>query len=259
VAADRRRRTAWSLADVHWTFVLADRATIPVPSVSDVGYLLFPPLVFAGLVTLVRARVRSAPSTLWVDGLTAALATGAVCAAVVVGRLLDATGGETAAVATNLAYSVGDLILLGMVVTATALRAWRLDRTWLLLGLGVVCFAVADSVYLVTTADGSYVFPGPADQGWTLCLVLFAAAAWSRGRPAGAARGRPGVRAAAVPTFWATAGLTVLVVAAFGDVNPLAVVLAACSLVAVVVRLVLTLHENAQMLRRAAGRRARTR
>jgi hypothetical protein len=62
--------TAWSLADVHWTLVLADRATIPVPSVSDVGYLLFPPLVFAGLVTLVRARVRSAPSTLWVDGLS---------------------------------------------------------------------------------------------------------------------------------------------------------------------------------------------
>ena len=146
---------AWALADVYWTLVLAEQDTIPVPSVSDVGYLLFYPLVFAGLVTLVRSRVRSAPSTLWVDGLTAALAAGSVSAAVVVGPLLDATGGEPAAVATNLAYSVGDLILLGMVVTATGLRRWRLDATWSALGAGVLCFCVADAFYLVTTADGS--------------------------------------------------------------------------------------------------------
>jgi len=246
--------TAWALADVYWSLVLAEQDTIPVPSVSDIGYLLFYPLVFAGLATLVRGRVRSAPSTLWLDGLTAALAAGAVSAAVVVEPLLDVTGGETAAVATNLAYSVGDLILLGMVVTAVALGRWRMDRTWLALGTGVLCFWVADSFYLVTTANSSYVFPGPADQGWTICLILFAVAAWS-GQQTAPVRDAPhlaSVRGAVLPSAFAAAGLAVLTIAAFADLNPLAVVLAAASLVAVVLRLVLTLHENSRMLHRTA-------
>jgi GGDEF domain-containing protein len=208
-------------------------------------------LVFAGLVTLIRARVSSAPSTLWIDGLTAALAAASVSAAVVVQPLLEATGGETAAVATNLAYSVGDLILLGTIITAVALDDWRPQRTWVVLGAGIVLFWVADSVYLVATANGSYVYPGPADQGWTLCLILFAVAARvPAGRPA-ATRGLPGVRSAVLPTAFAAAGLAVLVLAAQG-LNPLAVALAACSLIAVFARLTLTLHENTQLLRRTS-------
>ena len=68
----------WACGDVYWTLVLADNAVIPVPSVSDAGYLAFYPLVFAGLCLLLRARVDGAPRTLWVDGLTAALAAGMV-------------------------------------------------------------------------------------------------------------------------------------------------------------------------------------
>ena len=40
----------WACGDVYWTLVLADNAVIPVPSVSDAGYLAFYPLVFAGPV-----------------------------------------------------------------------------------------------------------------------------------------------------------------------------------------------------------------
>ena len=50
----------WALGDVYWGVVLADREVIPVPSLADAGYLLFPPLVFAGLCGLVRSRRRGA-------------------------------------------------------------------------------------------------------------------------------------------------------------------------------------------------------
>ena len=78
-----------------------------------------------------------------------------------------------------------------MVVAAFALRGWRADRTWALLGLGIVLFWIADSYYLVTVANETYAYPSLWDGGWTSCLVLFSAAAW---QPGDARRGHRGQR-----------------------------------------------------------------
>src|SRR5206468_1529139 len=63
----------WTLGDFYWSAVLADKDSIPVPSLADVGYLLFVPLTFAGIVLLMRARIASVPRTLAADGVSAAL------------------------------------------------------------------------------------------------------------------------------------------------------------------------------------------
>jgi two-component system, cell cycle response regulator len=238
----------WACGDVYWTLVLADNAVIPVPSVSDAGYLAFYPLVFAGLCLLLRARVEGAPKTLWVDGLTAALAAGAMSAAVVLQAVLHTVGGNALGVATNLAHPIGDLILLAVVVVAFALRGWRADRTWALLGLGIVLFWIADSYYLVTVANETYTYPSMFDGGWTSCLVLFSAAAWQPARRTVAAQDSGATRFTAFPIAFASLGLGILVLAALGSLNSLAVVLAAASLLAVFARLVLSLRENAGML-----------
>src|SRR4051794_40100672 len=217
----------WACGDVYWTLVLADNAVIPVPSVSDAGYLAFYPLVFAGLCLLLRSRVEGAPKTLWVDGLTAALAAAAMSAAVVLQTVLDTVGGSPLGVATNLAYPIGDLILLSVVVASFALRGWRADRTWALLGLGIVLFWIADSYYLVTVANGTYVYPSVFDGGWTSCLVLISAAAWQPARHTVAAEDRGATRFTAFPIAFATLGLGILVVSALASLNPVAVVLAA--------------------------------
>jgi two-component system cell cycle response regulator len=238
----------WACGDVYWTLVLADHAVIPVPSISDAGYLAFYPLVFAGLCLLLRSRVEGAPKTLWVDGLTAALAAAAMSAAVVLQAVLHTVGGNALGVATNLAYPVGDLILLAVVVAAFALRGWRADRTWALLGLGIVLFWIADSYYLVTVANETYVYPSLWDGGWTSCLVLFSAAAWQPARRTVAIEDSGSMRFTAFPIAFASLGLGILVLAALGSLNSLAVVLAAASLLAVFARLVLSLRENAGML-----------
>ncbi len=80
--------TSWILGEVYFTLVLWDAADPPVPSPADTGYLLLPPLVFAGVVLLLRSRLHGLSPTLWVDGITAALAVGAVGAAVVVEAVL---------------------------------------------------------------------------------------------------------------------------------------------------------------------------
>ncbi|HKE81121.1 MAG TPA: diguanylate cyclase [Solirubrobacteraceae bacterium] len=238
----------WASADVYWTLVLADHAVIPVPSLADAGYLALYPLVFAGLCLLVRERVEGAPRTLWVDGLTAALAAAATSAAVVLQTVLDTVGGDPLGVATNLAYPIGDLILLAVVVAAFALRGWRADRTWALLGAGIALFWIADSYYLVTVANETYTYPSIFDQGWTACLVLFAAAAWQPARRTVVVDDSSARRFTAFPIAFATLGLGILVIASLGALNAVAVVLAAASLLAVFGRLILSLRENASML-----------
>jgi two-component system, cell cycle response regulator len=237
----------WASADVYWTVVLSKHEVIPVPSISDAGYLAFYPLVFAGLCLLLRARVEGTPRTLWVDGITAALAAGALSAAIVLQTVLDTVGGDALGVATNLAYPFGDLILLSVVIASFALRGWRADRTWLLLGLGIVLFWVADSYYLVTVANETYTYPSVMDGGWTSCLILLSVAAWQRPRRA-VVDDQRGLRFTALPIAFATLGLAILVVAALNGLNAVAVLLAAASLLAVFGRLILTLRENAGML-----------
>jgi two-component system, cell cycle response regulator len=238
----------WACGDVYWTLVLAKNDVIPVPSISDAGYLALYPLVFAGLCLLLSARVEGAPRTLWVDGLTGALAAGALSAAVVLQTVLNTVGGNALGVATNLAYPFGDLILLAVVVAAFALRGWRADRSWTVLGIGIVLFWIADSYYLVTVANETYTYPSVLDGGWTSCLVLFSVAAWQRPSRVVATEDRGATRFTAFPIAFATLGLGILVLAALDSLNAVPVLLAAASLLAVFARLILSLRENAGML-----------
>jgi diguanylate cyclase (GGDEF)-like protein len=238
----------WTAGDVYWSTVLAHMETIPIPSPADIGYLAFCPLVFAGLVLLVRSRVAHASRTLWVDGIAAAFAASSLSAAFALDKVLEIVGGSANEVATNLAYPLTDLILIGLVVGAIALTGWGLDRTWIALGLGAVSFWLADSLYLVQTANETYVVNGFVDPFWNAAGVAFAVAAWQQPRLARAGL-QGGGRVAWLPVLFAASGLGVLIVASQSGMNVVAVTLASLSLVAVFVRLVMTHHDNVALLR----------
>ena len=270
-AAERSERLAWTLigsglafwiaGETYFTVVLWDDASPPVPSPADLGFLLFPPFMFAGIILLLRSRVRGLPRMLWVDGVTAALAVGAVSAAVVVETVLDASaGGDRLAVITNLAYPVADLVLVGLIVGAVAARGWRVDRTLGLLLAGVFSFWLSDSLYLVLTAKGTWESGGAFDAGWWATAVVLGAAAWQPATRRTMSASRPGAAHILAPIGFALAGLAVLIAGSAGNLNMLAIGLAAASLTAVLARLLLTLRENLRMLRvsrdRGAHRRA---
>jgi diguanylate cyclase (GGDEF)-like protein len=240
---------AWSLGEVYYTAVLWDAAEIPIPSPADIGYLLLPPLALAGILLLLRARTREVPRTLWVDGLIAALAVASLSAAIVLEPVLENVEGRGLEVATSLAYPIGDLILLGLIVGALAGTGWSMDRTWLLLAVGVSTFWLADSLYLLKTIDGTFVSGGVVDTGWWAGLLLIAAAAWQR--PPVRVRRAEGesMRLIAVPLGFGLAGLGLLVYGSIAELNLVAIALAAASLLAVMVRLSLTFRDNVAMLR----------
>ena len=239
---------AWSLGELFYTAVLWEDPDPPIPSPADAGFLLFPPLALAGTLALLRARARGVPPRLWVDGLTAALSVSAVSAAIVFDTVLDSVDGKPLAVATALAYPLLDLVLIGLLVGALASTNWRLDRALILLAAGVTTFWLADSLYLVQTAEGAYESGGWFDAGWWAGLLLIAAAAWQP--PPEAIRRSPDERVSAivVPLGFGLVGLALLVYGAVAGINPLAVALAAASLLAVMARATVTFRDNVAML-----------
>jgi diguanylate cyclase len=114
---------SWTAAELYWTAALADKSSRPYPSLADALWLGYYPASYVAVVLLLRSRVNSFRTSLWLDGAIAALAVGALAAALVLQPIADASTGDAAAVATNLAYPVGDLVLLALVVASQACRA----------------------------------------------------------------------------------------------------------------------------------------
>jgi diguanylate cyclase (GGDEF)-like protein len=248
----RKERAAWTvitLALVSWTFgelwyVIFEPETYP--SMADAGFITFYLLLYVGIVLLLRSRVRSLGGTLWLDGLTAALAAGAVGSAVLVDLVLENTEGSTSTVVTNLSYPLGDILLLSTVFGVFSLTGWHPGRRWLLLGLGALSTALADAVYLFQSANGTYVEGTWIDVLWPTAMLLIASSAWmsDRTRTGLDVEGRPLL---AVPTVCALVATGILVYDHFIRVNLLAVVLATATLVLVVVRLAVTFRENSRL------------
>jgi two-component system, cell cycle response regulator len=247
-----RERVAWtfiSIAMACWIFgevwyAAFEPATYP--SMADLGFILFYPFLYVGIVLLLRSRARTIGGTLWLDGATAALAAGAFGAAVIFEIVADVTEGSTSAVVTNLAYPLGDVLLLSAVFGVFSLTAWRPGTRWLFLGLGVLSTALADFIYLFQSAEGTYVEGTWIDILWPAALLLIAASAWvdDRTRAGLHVEGRPLL---AVPAVCALVATGILVYDHFVRLNILAIVLATCTLALLVIRLAMTFRENSRL------------
>jgi len=234
-----RDRVAWTVVTVS----LAGSAFAEIyyaavepeayPSVADFAWIAFYPVVYVGIVLLLRRRARSIAGALWLDGITAALGAAALGAAVLVELVLRSTEGSLSTVATNLAYPLGDVLLLSAVFGVFSLTGWRPGRRWLVLGLGVLATAVADAVYLFQASAGTYTEGTVLDVLWPASMLFIAGAAWmdERDERGFAVEGRPLL---AVPATCALVSIGVLVYDHFRHVNLLAVVLATATLLMIV-------------------------
>jgi signal transduction histidine kinase len=244
---------AWAIGDIYWTVHLADLETIPYPSLADGFYLAFYPCLYAGMVLFVRARVMTFHTSQWLDGAIGALAVAAVGSALLYPAIRDATGGDPGTVATNLAYPLGDVLLLSFVACVLALLGWRPGRAWAIIAAGLIANAVADGAYLYAEATSGYVEGTWIDSLWLCGFLLLAFAAWESA-PAPRPIRLDGLRTLAAPCFFSFAALTLVTYAALDSLPRVALGLAAATLLAVVIRMMLTFGENAHLV--AATERA---
>ena len=230
--------TSWCVGDVVAMSWVPEGQS---PSVADPLKLAFYPLVYTGLVLLLRARARRLPAEIWLDALTAGLTLAALAAALAFGPIESVASGSPAAVIVGLAYPVGDVLLLALAVGALAVLGWRAEQRWVLLVAGFMLFAVADTVYLFRSADG-YVEGTWIDALPHAAVVLVALASW---RAPGRRRSNqlPGLAIWVPPLVCTAAAVGLLVLDHDARLSRLAVVLAALSLVAVAARFAVTFRE----------------
>ena len=239
-----------------WTTVVQFMDPVPVPSLSDALFLPMYPVAYVGVGLLVRDMLPAKGSrAVWLDGLIAALGVAALEAVLVITPIAHSDlGSDWPTVVTNFAYPIGDLVLVTMLVAVFAVRGWRLDRVWWMLGAGLVIFAVADSIYSVQSTAGTYQTGYPLDAVWMFGTFLMALAAWQKpGRRSEQVRNTQPV---VIPGVFIVTSLLILVYAAWRRVLPLGVVLATCCLLVAIAR---TAHAYRELRALAESRReART-
>ncbi|MGN6574331.1 MAG: putative bifunctional diguanylate cyclase/phosphodiesterase [Nocardioides sp.] len=232
----------WLVGDLFWYGAVADLDPQPAVSMADVGYLAMFPFTYVGVVSLVRRHTGRLPVATWVDGLVAGLGVGAVAGAFVIDPMLRADGGPSSLVA--IAYPLGDLVLLAVVVTALALLRGAAGPPWWLLLAGFLAMATTDTLYLFQTSTDTHVHPSLTDMGWPAAFLAVAAAARLEQHPGRAARGT-GV-GSTVPLVSA-AGALVVLLREGSNWGSLSAVLAAACIALALSRLALTIRESEQL------------
>jgi diguanylate cyclase (GGDEF)-like protein/PAS domain S-box-containing protein len=239
---------SWVAADTYYQVLVTQMRPVPIPSIADVGYLGFYPLMFAAIVLLARDRSGHRSVNQWLDGLAAALAAAGAGAAVGLDAVLSFLGGNAPEVATNLAYPVADLLLLGTIAGALAINGPRRGSPLLPLALGMGLFCFGDILYLIHSAQGTYHTGGWFDVCWPGGMSLIALAAGSSGASTSRSFSSPStstLRPIALPIAFALVSIGLLVYSGSGHLNDVARVLAAASLVAALVRLAGTFRDHA--------------
>src|SRR5215218_7904454 len=237
---------AWAAGEATWTLTLAGDPDPPYPSAADILHLSFYPASYTSLLLLARSRTDSFRSSLWLDGAIAGLTVAALIATLAFQPIVDATSGGPAEIAVNLAYPVGDLLLLGLVVAVFGLNGWRPDPVWLVLGGGLALTAVSDGLYVVQSATDSYVKGTLLDAAWPVSALLVAVAAWQPARKKITIRDWLII---AVPVSCGLVAVQLLVYDHFErSVNVAAVSLAAWALLLALARMALAFLENQRAL-----------
>lgn len=241
---------AWGAAEVYWTVAIEGNPSAPYPSPADVGYLLFYPLAYTGLAMLVRARAHEIDWRLWMDGAIAALGTAALGAAFVFDFVADKATGTPAEVITTLAYPLGDIAMVSMVVGVVALTGWRPGRTWSLLLAGLAALVVADVAFTLQSTEGA--LPGGEwiDPIYLIAAVCLGAAVWQPTAAAEITSPRRGDnrREVIVPALFAGVMIGLFGMQYFSATSGLSTVLWASTMTAVIVRLAMSDRENKALL-----------
>jgi len=230
--------TAWAIGDLCLAIESMGGRTPPVPSVADAFYLAFYPLTYLALMLLLRSEVRSFSRETWLDGGIAGLGAAAVCAAFAFRSIAHTAGGGGIGVATNLAYPIGDVLLMALLVAGSATLPMRRRATWLLLAGGCAINVLGDTVNLFSsTIAASRTDSFVNAVAWPSATLLISLAVWVRPEPV--RRDQP----ASAPGFAlpGLAALAALAVLSFGTVHRIswvALALAIATLLVVGVRTV---------------------
>ncbi len=233
----------FALGTVVWAFWLERLKEPPFPSLADPLWLSLYPFGFVSAVLVLRTQIGRIATSVWLDGLIGALATSAAAGALILGPLTENAEGSFAAVLTGLAYPVGDLLLVGVLVAGLLITGGRPTATSCLLAAGFVAFGAGDVIYLKSVAAANYVTGLVPNMMWLSGLALLTLASWTR-IPALPGPERLGRLVESVPTVLAVVAVGVLIVDHLIGLDAVTTGLAAAALLVALLRLARSAREE---------------
>jgi diguanylate cyclase (GGDEF)-like protein/PAS domain S-box-containing protein len=172
---------SWGLGQCAWVYLESFRGDeVPFPSQADIGYLGMVVLTPAGLLILpsvAQALANRARSVL--DGLMVATSLMMMAWIFVVEPLIKAGGDSALALYISMAYPLGDVVIVTIVVYMLALQRQRGANLGqlVLVGAGICAFAISDIGYAYLNLIGAYASGGVTDVGWFAGFLLILLAA----------------------------------------------------------------------------------
>lgn len=180
-----RHQMAWLLVSVglladsiggfYFAYLEQTGQPNPTPSAGDIGFTLFYPCVFLGLLsmpTAMRFRIRTA-----LDALITTLCILGISWFFFIGpayMLLKHSGISPATFIVSLSYPFWDMLLIFAIMMLIRQRAEKvLHPSLLVCGLGILSLIWADTAYAYFTANGTYISGTPAiDTFWFIGSML---------------------------------------------------------------------------------------
>jgi hypothetical protein len=167
---------AWALGDGALNLESIGGATPPVPSVADGFYICFFPLCFIAFMMVIRRGNSGSLVATSLDGIIAGLGMASVSAAYVFNAVVKADGGGPLSAATNLAYPLGDLLLLAIAVGGLTILPKEYRRFLVIASCAMAANAAGDMFNLLQPDSKiGYVVDALA---WPISLLLLAIATW---------------------------------------------------------------------------------
>ncbi len=233
----------WTIGDLALTALTLGGAAAPSPSIADVFYVSFYPLAYVATVLLLRRTVGVLSRPNWLDGVIAGLGAAAVCAAFAFQSIEAAAKGGALATGVNLAYPIGDVLLLFLVVGGTTLLGQYRKGPWFLLATGITLNVIGDTFNLFSSSAGATAIGSDLNAiAWPTSIVLMSMAVWLRPSPADPFR-EPRTAGFLLPGVAASGVLALLFVGTQRHVGETALVLATLTLLIVGVRLALSARD----------------
>lgn len=163
------------------------------PAFGDGLYLAFYPLQAAGLVLLIRSRSPGRDVASLLDASIITVGVGVLAWVMLIQPYAEQAGLGAAERLISIAYPLMDVLLMAVTLRLVIIAGPRPVAFWLL-GAGILCLVVTDSVYGFIQLHGVYEEGSTLDLGWIATYLLWGAAALHpsmRGVPDRAPEPRP--------------------------------------------------------------------
>jgi diguanylate cyclase (GGDEF)-like protein len=231
----------WTLGDFVLAWESLGGKNPPTPSGADVLYLLFYPLCYVATVMLLQRGLGRLARPNWLDGVVAGLGGAALCGAFAFHSIHHLVGGSSLGTAVNMAYPIGDLMLLLLAIGGTVLLSGRGSSQWYILAAGLLVIVIGDTFNLVGSSAGlTSRFGTDFNQiAWPTAIFLMSISVWMPARHADPLRPQK-VSSFTFPGIAAAAALFILVYGTLRDVSRVALWLAVATLLTVGIRLALS-------------------